>query len=403
MSAAHPELAAGKRDVMAKAIAVLGSTGSIGVTTLDVVRQNPDRFEVVALTAGSNVDLLMQQIKEFRPKVVSVFQMEAARRLHSTLRMDGVEFFTGVEGNVVAATMPEVETVVVGIVGVDALIPTMSAIRARKMVALASKEVLVAGGELVMRERGAKASILPLDSEHNAIFQVLHGLSPQYVKQITLTASGGPFLRYTRGELEGATVEEALRHPVWRMGPKISVDSATMMNKGLEVIEARWLFGVEHERIQVVIHPQSIVHCLVELVDGSVFAHMCRPDMRAPIAYALAYPERLHNTVRPLDLASVGQLSFERADVDKFVCLGLAYDALRCGGTMPAVLNAANEVAVEAFLDGAVGLTEVAEVIRRVMDMHQPRPVVAVEQVLEVDRWSRERARAITPAMGRSR
>ena len=397
------ELLASEIDMRPKAIAVLGSTGSIGLNTLDVVRQNQDRFQVVALAAGSNTELLREQMIEFRPKVVSVFQPEAAQQLRGTCRAEGVEFFTGVEGNVIAATIPEVDIIVVGIVGMDALLPTLSAIRAGKVVALASKEALVAGGELVMREKGAKGHILPLDSEHNAIFQILHNLSSRHVKQLTLTASGGPFLRSTRDELEGATVEEALRHPVWRMGPKISVDSATMMNKGLEVIEARWLFGLEQERIQVVIHPQSIVHCLVELVDGSVLAHMCRPDMRVPIAYALAYPERLDSPVHPLDLASLGQLTFEKADLNKFVCLGLAYDALRCGGTMPVVLNAANEVAVEAFLDGAVGLTEVGEVIRRVMDMHDPRPIVAVEQVLEVDQWSREKARTITPAMGGSR
>jgi 1-deoxy-D-xylulose-5-phosphate reductoisomerase len=386
-----------------KAIAILGSTGSIGVNTLDVVRQSPSRFRVVALAAGSNTELLRQQIEEFRPKVVSVFQREAAQELRRSCRAEGVELCAGVEGNVAMATIPEVDTVVVGITGMGALLPTVSAIRAGKVVALASKEALVAGGEFVMCERGAKAHILPVDSEHNAIFQVLHNLSTEHVKQLTLTASGGPFLHSTPGELESVTVEEALRHPVWRMGPKISVDSATLMNKGLEVIEARWLFGVEEERIHVVIHPQSIVHCLVELVDGSVFAHMCQPDMRAPIAYALAYPERIHNTVPPLDLASVGQLTFEKADLGKFACLGLAYEALRCGGTMPAVLNATNEVAVEAFLEGAIGFTEIPGVIRRVMDMHEPCPIEDVEQVLEVDRRTREKTRVMTLATGGSR
>jgi len=358
---------------------------------------------VVALAAGSNTELLKQQMMEFRPKVVSVFQPEAAQELRASCRAEGVELCAGVEGNVTTATIPEVDTVVVGIAGMGALLPTVSAIRAGKVVALASKEALVAGGELVMGEKGAKAHILPVDSEHSAIFQVLHNLSSEHVKRLTVTASGGPFLHSTPAELEGVTVVEALRHPVWRMGPKISVDSATLMNKGLEVIEARWLFGVEEECIHVVIHPQSIVHCLVELVDGSVFAHMCQPDMRAPIAYALAYPERIHNTVSPLDLTSVGQLTFERVDLGKFVCLGLAYEALRCGGTMPAVLNAANEVAVEAFLEGAIGFMEISEVIRRVMDMHEPCPVEAVEQVLEVDRWSQERTQAITLATGGSR
>ncbi len=386
-----------------KALSVLGSTGSIGENTLDVVRRNPDRFEVVALTAGRNAELLARQISEFRPKVASVFQPEAAQELKRSCRVAGVDYFTGPEGNVTAATMPEVDTVVVGIVGMAALLPTVSAIRAGKVVALASKEVMVAGGELVMREKDAKARVLPVDSEHNAIFQIMHNVPPEHVVRLTLTASGGPFLHATPDELQGATVEETLRHPVWRMGPKISVDSATLMNKGLEVIEATWLFGVEGERIHVVIHPQSIVHCLVELVDGSVFAHMCRPDMRVPIAYALAYPERLLNSFSSLDLASVSQLTFEKADPGKFACLSLAYEALWCGGTMPAVLNAANEEAVEAFLEGAIGFTEIPEVIRRVMDTHEPCPVEAVEQVLEVDRWSRRMAKSIAPAVGGSR
>ena len=378
-----------------KSIAILGSTGSVGVTTLDVVGRFPDRFKVVALAAGGNLDRLAEQIKRFRPELVSVAKPELARDLSARLGSHRVTILHGAEGVSAVATHPGAEMVVSALVGALGLAPTLAAIKAGKDIGFANKEVMVVAGEIVTRaatEHGVM--LLPIDSEHNAIFQCLEGRSRSSLKRIILTASGGPFLKLPRERFQSVTIADALNHPTWRMGNKITIDSATLMNKGLEVIEARWLFDVGPERISVVIHPQSVVHSMVEMIDGSVIAEMAIPDMAIPIAYALAFPERLPlDHLRPLSLVDCATLTFEQPDLERFPCLRLAYEALRAGGTMPACLNAANEELVAGFLGGRVSFADIPCHIETVMGRHQNHAPRSLEDLFEVDGWARAAAR----------
>jgi len=377
-----------------KSIAILGSTGSVGVTTLDVVSRFPDRFKIVALAAGGNLDRLAEQIKRFRPELVSVARPELARDLSARLGSHRVTILHGAEGVSAVATHPGTEMVVSALVGALGLAPTLAAIKAGKDIGFANKEVMVVAGEIVTRaaaEHGVM--LLPIDSEHNAIFQCLEGRSRSSLKRIILTASGGPFLKLPRERFQSVTIADALNHPTWRMGNKITIDSATLMNKGLEVIEARWLFDVGPERISVVIHPQSVVHSMVEMIDGSVIAEMAIPDMAIPIAYALAFPERLPlDHLRPLSLVDCATLTFEQPDLERFPCLRLAYEALRAGGTMPACLNAANEELVAGFLGGRVGFADIPRHIETVMERHQNHAPRSLEDLFEVDGWARAAA-----------
>jgi 1-deoxy-D-xylulose-5-phosphate reductoisomerase len=379
-----------------KQLAVLGSTGSIGVKTLDIVRQFPDRFKVIGLSAGQNTQLLKRQVLEFRPKVISVLNRELSAVLQSDFPTVPVEILHGVEGLIRVATHPEVDQVVSALVGAAGLIPTLSAIKTGKAIALANKESLVMAGKIVMEEaRQKNIPILPVDSEHSAIFQALLGHRKEDVYRIILTASGGPFLNLPLEKLSEVSVKDALRHPNWEMGRKITVDSASLMNKGLEVIEAHWLFNIPAEKIAVQIHPQSIVHSMVEYVDGSVVSQMGITDMRVPIAYALAYPQRLPLNLPRLDLPQRETLTFTRPDPQRFPCLNLAYQAIEAGETMPAVLNASNEVAVNAFLEGALPFTQIPILIQRAMEGHTVRSVQTVEDILRADQWARERSKAL--------
>ena len=379
-----------------KKLTILGSTGSIGVSTLEVVAAQPDMFQVVALTAGANLELLKRQIAAYSPALVSVLTEENARALKRMLPGKKPEIMHGVEGMIAAATASESTMVVAAIVGAAGLVPTAAAVMAGKDVALANKETLVTAGHLIMdmvRERGVK--LYPVDSEHCAVFQSMVGHRNQDISRVILTASGGPFLNWSREKLASATVTDALNHPNWSMGRKITVDSATMMNKGLEVIEARWLFDIPVERIAVNVHPQSIIHSMVEYLDGSVMAQLGVPDMKGPIAYALTYPARIPSGVKPLDLTTLSGLTFFNPDLERFPALKLAYQAVQAGESMPAVMNAANEVAVEAFLGGRIGFMAIAESIERVMDLHAPHALGSIEEVLEADRWGRRTAREV--------
>lgn len=376
-----------------KNISLLGSTGSIGVQTLEVISQFPDLFNVVGLAAGSNVDLLEKQIREHRPRAASVKDTEAAVELAGRVSELGVEILHGDEGACVIAAMDDTDTVVSAMVGATGLKPTLAAVIAGKDIALANKETLVIAGELITSEAARSGSgLLPVDSEHNAIFQALECGNKNDVKRLILTASGGPFLDTPIEEMENATVEMALAHPTWKMGRKITIDSATLMNKGFEVIEARWLFGFTHETISVWIHPQSIVHSMVEYSDGSIIAQMSEPDMKIPIAYALSYPERLPLSTDNVRPENFGELNFTEVDYEKFPALGCAFESLREGGTMPAVLNAANEVSVQAFLERRIGFKTIIDTVRKVMDAHDTRPASDFVTVMETDRWARRKA-----------
>jgi len=382
-----------------RSLALLGATGSVGVSTLALVERFPDRFRAAALAAGRNVELLAAQVRRHEPELVSVADEACAAELRARVPGWAGKIVTGAEGPHAVATHPSADIVLSALVGALGLEPTLAAIDAGKDVALANKEVLVVAGALVTRAARARGvRLLPVDSEHNAIFQALHGHNPAEVKRLILTASGGPFLRHTAAELASVTRADALRHPTWKMGPKITIDSATLMNKGLEVIEAHWLFDVAPERIDVVIHPQSIIHSMVEYIDGSVLSQMSVPDMTIPIGYALAYPERLPLThLRTLDLPAAGELTFVAPDHERFPCLDLAYRALRTGGTMPAVLNAANEVAVERFLGEEIGYRDVPAVVAAVMDAHTSGPAADLPTLLAADAWARATARALRP------
>lgn len=383
---------------MKQRIALLGSTGSIGKNTLAVVREHPDQFEVVGLAAGSNVQEMVRQIREFSPRIVSMASPEAAEQVRREAG-PGVRVVCGEEGVLEVATHPGASIVVSAIVGSRGLRPTLAAIRAGKTIGLANKETLVMAGSIVMREaEKAGVSILPVDSEHSAIFQCLNGERPADVRRIILTASGGAFRDLPREALGSVTREQALTHPNWSMGAKVTIDSATMMNKGLEVIEARWLFDMPYDRIDVVIHPESIIHSMVEFRDGAVMAQLGTPDMRVPIQYALSYPERLPLPARPLDLISLGALHFRPADFSRYPCLRMAYEAGRAGGTMPAVLNAANEVAVGLFLEGRIGFTDIPRLVGAVMEEHEPQ-AAELPAILAADAWAREAAYARSAAV----
>jgi 1-deoxy-D-xylulose-5-phosphate reductoisomerase len=378
-----------------KRLSILGSTGSIGVNTLHIVSQFPERFEVVSLSAGLNIGLFKQQILQFRPKIVSVLNKELSESLRRGLPNVPVEIVHGVEGLIQVATHPEVDQVVSAIVGAVGLIPTLSAIKTGKNIALANKEPLVMAGKIVMEEaKRNHVQILPVDSEHSAIFQALLGHRKEDVHRLILTASGGPFLKLPFSRLHEVTVKEALNHPHWEMGKKITIDSASLMNKGLEVIEAHWLFNTPTEKIVVFIHPQSVVHSMVEFIDGSIVAQMGIPDMKIPISYALSFPERLNLSLTPLDLSKSDALTFSPPDPQRFPCLKLAYQSIQIGETMPAILNAANEVAVSAFLEGSLKFTEIPLLLQRVMEEHEVKPAHTVEDILRADHWARERSKA---------
>jgi 1-deoxy-D-xylulose-5-phosphate reductoisomerase len=379
-----------------KKIAILGSTGSIGTSTLAVAEKFPDRFEVVALAGGNNSALLEEQIRKFRPSVAAIAGADAADDLQKRCKDVPVRIASGVEGMIAVAAAKEADITVSSIVGTAGLVPTMAAIKAGKDIALANKEVLVTAGELVMEEcRARGVRLFPVDSEHSAIFQCLQAGERRDVRRLILTASGGPFRNHTKKDLEKVTLAQALKHPNWNMGRKITIDSATLMNKGLEVIEAHWLFGMAPDRISVLVHPQSIVHSLVEFQDGSVVAQLGMPDMKGPIAYALSFPDRLPDVAPGLDLSAIASLTFKEPDRELFPCLQYAYDAIAAGGSMPAVLSAANEIAVKYFLDGKIGYRDIAKVIRAVMDAHAPASFHSVEEALKADLWARQEAEKI--------
>ena len=375
-----------------KRISILGSTGSIGKQTLDVVRQHKDKFEVVAISANSSVDLLLEQIKEFKPKYVAVYDELSAIKLKSMIPSDiNIEVLSGMEGLKAISSLEEIDVLLTAIVGMIGLVPTLEAIRNGKDIALANKETLVCAGNLVMNEaKKYGVSILPVDSEHSAIFQSLNGEKNKEIEKIILTASGGPFRGKKKEDLLNVTKNQALKHPNWSMGRKISIDSSTLMNKGLEVIEAKWLFDVEHNQIDVVVHPQSIIHSMVQFIDSSVIAQLGCPDMRLPIQYALSYPDRIECDFERLELAKIATLTFEEPDMDTFPCLKLAYDTLKMGGTYSAVLNSANEVLVNEFLEDKIGFYDIPYYIEKTLEAHNSISEPTVEDILEIDRWTRE-------------
>jgi 1-deoxy-D-xylulose-5-phosphate reductoisomerase len=377
-----------------KGIAILGSTGSIGCNTLRVVESlGTERFRVVALGAGHNVEILADQIAKHLPELVSVETEEAAHDLRAKLferDIDLPRIIIGEPGLIEVATHSQADCVVSATVGAVGFVPTLRALEAGKRVALANKETLVMAGELMTQAaRASGAELLPVDSEHNALHQCLRGEKPSEVRRIILTASGGPFRTKTKTQMQESTVSEALRHPTWNMGAKITIDSATLMNKGLEVIEAHWLFGFSPDQIGIVVHPESVVHSMIELVDGSVIAQMGITDMRHAIQYALTYPERHGCELPPLDLTALSALHFEPPDLDRFPCIALAYRALRAGGTLPAAMNAANEEAVQAFIDERISLTDIPLVIEAVMDCHHTQPATKLVAILEADESAR--------------
>lgn len=376
---------------MKKGIAILGSTGSIGKQTLEVVSIFPSSLAVVALAAKDEVDLIVEQIKKFSPKIVSVENEEVKQRVEQKLGTSKVQIFTGQEGLTKVATAAEAKMVVVAIPGALALTSVIEAVKAKKDIALATKEVLVAAGEIFMREvKAAGIKVFPIDSEHSAIAQCLRGEDLKTVKKIILTASGGPFLKTPIEKFPQLTARDALKHPTWKMGPKITIDSATLMNKGFEVMEAHYLFGLDYSQIDVLIHPQSIIHSMVEFMDGSIKAQLGAPDMRIPIQYALLEEERMQNMWNKINFSKISQFTFQLPDKQKFPCLEYAYDAGKKGGTLPAVLNAANEEAIKLFLKGKINFAELPVKIKEVMDKHQVKDNPTLEDILEADKFARE-------------
>jgi 1-deoxy-D-xylulose-5-phosphate reductoisomerase len=381
-------------------ISILGSTGSIGINTLDIISRQPGVFEVAALAARSDWETIARQAKLLKPAFVALFEEESASRARELLKGTGIEVLDGVDGILEAATTDRADVIVSSIVGAAGVMPTYAAVEAGKVVALANKEALVAAGKLITEEaQRTGARIIPVDSEHSAVFQALMGQDRSAVRKVILTASGGPFFGKSRDSLSGITPEMALDHPRWKMGPKVTIDSATMMNKGLEVIEARWIFDIPAAVIEVLIHPQSIVHSMVEYVDGSVMAQLGVTDMRIPIALALSYPDRLDLALDPLDLAAVGRLDFHKPDQEMFPCLALAYNALERGNGIPAVMNAANEIAVESFLSGDLPFTGIADVVRAVMDDPPKFEDQTLSGILRGDQLARTVAREIIALM----
>ena len=394
-------------------ICVLGSTGSIGVSTLDVIRSHPDLFKVVSLTAHSNIELLAKQCVEFNPEMVVVGSAETANRLNELLKSNGSKVIVshGADALVAASTLTSVDTVMAAIVGAAGLVPTIEAAKLGKRILLANKEALVMAGDIFMSAIASSgAELLPIDSEHNAIYQCLPdantsngGSRGRYssigVKEILLTASGGPFRNHSLGQLKDVTPEQACAHPNWVMGRKISVDSATMMNKGLEVIEAHHLFGVPAEQIKVLIHPQSVVHSMVRYIDGSVIAQLGQPDMKTPIAYGLGWPLRIDAGVKELDFTTAHDMSFEPVDLKRFPCLSLSYQALSVGGLAPTILNAANEVAVDSFLNNEIRFTQISELVERVMNQTKVSDKLSLDSILEADNMARQEALKIVKGL----
>ena len=378
-----------------KNITVLGSTGSIGVNALNIIRHNPDRYSVHALSAGKNVRLFMQQIREFRPKAVAVLDRESAATLKKNLENSDIkpEILYGVDGFIHVATMDGVDTVISAISGAAGLMPTFEAVKAGKEIALANKETMVMAGSLVTAEAEKQhASIIPVDSEHSAIFQSMQGHLREDIEDVILTASGGPFREMSIEQMHKVTAADALKHPNWNMGQKITIDSATMMNKGLEVIEAKWLFDLDTDQISVLVHSQSIIHSMVRYRDGAVIAQLGVPDMTVPISYALSWPQRLKNDLPPLNLDQIGTLTFEKPDTKRFRCLALALEAIDIGQSMPAVMNGANEIAVDAFLNGKIGFMDIPVLIEKTMEQHKTFAIDNIDAVLAADKWAREKA-----------
>lgn len=372
-----------------KRITILGSTGSIGTQTLDVIANEPEQFQVEALAAGTNVELLAQQVNKFHPKIVSVSTKEAAQQLKQLVSTN-VKIVYGDNGLLETAAGTDAAIVVTALMGSRGLQPTLAAIEAGKQIAIANKETLVSAGHIVTaaaRDKGIK--LLPIDSEHSAIFQCLNGESHSSINKLVLTASGGSFRDKTREQLQHVTVSEALQHPNWSMGAKITIDSATMVNKGLEVIEAHWLFGIPYEKIEVLLHPESIIHSMVEFVDNSVLAQLGNPDMRVPIQYALTYPERLATPTLPLNLAAIGKLNFREMDYVRYPALQMAFDSGKAGGSYPTVFNAANEIAVARFLLGEITFLQIEDIIARTLDRHVGIVQPTLEQITEIDNWAR--------------
>ena len=383
-----------------KKLVILGSTGSIGTNTLDIVSKFPGKFHVIGMTAGTNVDKLEEQVRTFGPAIVAMSDEAAAQQLRVRCKGLPTKVLGGAEGLVQTATMPKADLVISAIVGGAGLLPTLAAIKAGKSIALANKEPMVMAGRLMQEEaRKANVRIFPIDSEHSALFQSMEGHRMVDIRRLILTASGGPLWDMTTEQMKDVTPEEALQHPNWKMGPKITIDSATLMNKGLEVVEARWLFDIPASQIEVLIHRESIIHSLVEYSDRSVIAQLGLPDMRTPIAYAMNYPERVPLDLPSLNLAEIGRLSFCAPDDARFPCLRFGYEALTTGGTMPAVLNAANEIAVQAFLDRRIGFLGIAATIRRTMDAHIPREILTLEDALDADVWARGHASGIVEVL----
>lgn len=380
-----------------KKITILGSTGSIGLSALDVIEKNLQRFQVKALTAGKNIKLLKKQIEKFKPEVVAVSNKETALKLRDSLtNKNKVKVFYDEEGLKEVASFSSADMVISAIAGSAGLVPTLAAIEAGKNIALANKETMVMAGEIVTgRAKKKRVKIIPVDSEHSAIFQCLEGQNRGNLRRIILTASGGPFLNLTTKELKNVTLSQTLRHPNWKMGRKVTIDSASMMNKGLEVIEAKWFFNLDISYIDVLIHPQSIVHSIVEFTDGAFLAQMGIPDMRVPIAYALTYPERINNDLPSLNLVKTGKLEFFSADMKKFPCLRLAYAAGICGGTAPVVLNAADEISVSAFMENKIRFIDLPKVIETVLTSHNIIDNPSLDDILQTDLWARREANKI--------
>ncbi len=386
-----------------KNICLLGSTGYIGTNALKIIRNNPDRYRIIALGGGRNIDLLLNQIKEFKPLFAVVINSHLANKLKSELNnATNIEILYGTKGYSEIASLSDVNIAIAAMTGSAGLVPTFSAITAGKDVALANKETLVMAGSLLINEsKKSGVNIFPIDSEHSAIQQSIQGHSREDLKKIILTGSGGPFKDSPIEKLSTVTPKEALKHPKWKMGRKISIDSATMMNKGMEAIEAKWLFNVEMDQIEILLHPQSIIHSMVEYMDGSIIAQLAPTDMRIPISYALSYPRHLKVDLPSLDFLDIKTLSFERPDKKRFRCLYLALAAGKIGESMPAVLNGANEIGVNAFLEGKIGFLEIPQLIEKTMDKHETFPLNSIEQAIEADQWAKSRAKEILREMVR--
>jgi 1-deoxy-D-xylulose-5-phosphate reductoisomerase len=379
---------------MRRKIVILGSTGSIGKQTLEVIQKYPNEFEVIGLSGWENITLLKEQINIFKPKIAVVKNEYIAKKLKKDLNnLSDIKIFWGIDGLIKVSVLDEIDIVVVAITGIAALIPTYEAVIHRKKVALASKETMVVAGEILMKEAKIRnTNILPIDSEPSAILQCLKNEPKDLVEKIILTASGGPIYSLTESALKTVSIEDALNHPNWKMGKKVTIDSATLMNKGLEVIEAKWFFDIPTNKIEIVIHPQSYVHSMVQFIDGTILAQLGEHDMKISIQFALFYPNRIYNNFDRLDLTKVNQLTFKKPNFNKFPCLKLAYQAIDFGGTMPAVLNGANEIAVNAFLNNQISLPEIPIIIQNTMKNHKPKLNPSISDILNADYWARQRA-----------